>query len=75
MDTAELVADWVLGACMVAFVGIASGVLLWDGLAAESGSVHAGGRELWRTRGEIVVGALGLAAALWTALGMLTHAH
>ena len=72
---AVLVANWVLGAGIVAFVGVASALLLWDGLAAELGRGHASGREVWRTRAEIMIGVLGFAAALWVALGMITHAH
>ncbi len=56
-------------------MGVASALLLWDGLAAELGRGHASGREVWRTRAEIMIGVLGFAAALWVALGMITHAH
>lgn len=73
---AAIAASWVLGLGILAFLGIASAMLLWDGLAAEMGRSRAiSGRQLWRTRAELVIGAAGFAAALWVALGIFTHAH
>jgi hypothetical protein len=64
----------ILGLALLAFIGVASAVLLWDGLAA--GVVgHQALRRAWRARAEVVVGVIGFAAALWVALGLLSHAH
>ena len=62
---------------ILAFVGLASGVLLWDGLAGTFAvRRHAGpANQLERARAELVVGALGLGIVVWIALGMLTRAH
>ncbi|WP_242343449.1 hypothetical protein [Anaeromyxobacter terrae] len=64
----------LLALALVLFVGIASAVLLWDGISGlapgNGAAAHA-----WRARARLVVGALGFAAALWVVLGMLTHAH
>ncbi len=64
----------LLALALVLFVGIASAVLLWDGL---SGLAPEGGAaaHAWRARARLAVGVLGFAAALWIVLGMLTHAH
>lgn len=64
----------ILAAAVLAFVGIASGVLLWEGLAASAapGPVAAG--ERWRSRARIAVGVTGLALVLWIAFGLLTRA-
>lgn len=64
----------LLALALVLFVGIASAVLLWDGLSAMTpggAAAHAS----WRTRARIVVGVIGFAIALWIVLGVLTHAH
>jgi hypothetical protein len=65
----------ILVAAVLAFVGIASGVLLWEGLAV--GATHGpavAGRERWRARARIAVGVTGLAIVLWIAFGLLTRA-
>lgn len=61
----------VLALGILAFVALASAVLLWDGLAEVAG--HAPVREHPRAR--LVVGAIGFAVVLWLAFGLLTHAH
>lgn len=65
----------IIVAALLAFVGIASGVLLWEGLAV--GLAHGRGvahRELRRARARLAVGAVGLAIVIWIAFGILTHA-
>jgi hypothetical protein len=65
----------ILGAAILAFVGIASGVLLWEGLAVATAHGHAGpDREVRRARARMAVGVLGLAIVLWIGLGIITHA-
>ncbi len=64
----------ILVTAILAFVGIASGVLLWEGLAVGVTHGHAEpGREPWRARTRIVVGVTGLAIVLWIAFGLLTR--
>jgi len=65
----------LLAFALVAFIGIASAVLLWDGLAEAAGGGEAAAHAPWRARARIALGVLGFAAALWVVLGMLTHAH
>ncbi len=72
---ATVLGSSVLGLALLAFVGIASAVLLWDGLAAGLAGGHALRRDAWRARAEVVVGVIGFAAALWVALGLISHAH
>lgn len=59
---------------ILAFVGAASGVLLWDGLA--EGVVHApGGRHGVHGAGaRLAVGAIGVAIVIWIASGILMRA-
>lgn len=65
-----------LAIAILLFVGVASGVLLWDGLAVGAGHGHPGaGRELRRARLQLVVGLAGFAIVLWIAFGLLTHAR
>lgn len=64
-----------LVAGLLTFVGIASGVLLWEGL--ELRPVHGpggSGRELRRARARLAAGAVGLAIVIWIASGILTRA-
>lgn len=65
----------ILVAAALAFVGITSGVLLWEGLAygAPHGLAEAV-RERRRARARIAVGVTGLAIVLWIAFGLLTRA-
>ena len=62
----------ILAIGLLAFVGLASAVLLWDGLS-EVRDGHAAVHEHARAR--LVVGAIGFALALWLAIGFLSHAH
>lgn len=71
----DVLGSSVLGFALLAFVGIASAVLLWDGFAAGAAGGHGVRRDAWRARAEVVVGVIGFAAALWVALGLLSHAH
>lgn len=65
----------VLLAAILAFVAIASGVLLWEGLATAVAHGHpATHREARRARARVAVGVIGFAIVLWIALGMFTHA-
>lgn len=65
----------ILVAAILAFVGIASGVLLWEGLAIATAHGRAGpDAEVRRARARVAVGVLGLAIVLWIALGIITHA-
>ncbi len=62
----------VLAIGLLAFVGVASAVLLWDGLSEVSpgeAAVHA------HARARVLAGAVGFALALWLAIGLVTHAH
>ena len=70
--TGTSLASKILAFGIVAFIGVASAVLLWDGLAAEVGK---GAGPSWRTRARLVVGGVGFAIALWVALGILTRAR
>jgi hypothetical protein len=65
----------LLAVALVAFIGIASAILLWDGLAGISSDGGAAANAPWRARARMAVGVLGFAIALWIILGMLTHAH
>jgi len=65
----------LLAVALVAFIGIASAILLWDGLAGISSGGGAAANAPWRARARMAVGVLGFAIALWIILGMLTHAH
>jgi hypothetical protein len=60
---------------IVAFLAIASGVLVWDGLAAASAGRVAAPSERRLARLRLAVGVAGFGVALWLALGLLTHAH
>jgi hypothetical protein len=64
----------VLGAAILVFVGIASGVLIWEGLASGLGRRTAAGAPGWRVRIRFAIGVLGFGLALWIALGLLTRA-
>lgn len=65
----------ILAAAILVFVGIASGVLLWDGLAVAGARGHPGAdREVRRAHARVAVGVIGLALVLWIALGILTRA-
>ncbi len=64
----------VLAIGLLAFVGVASAVLLWDGLSEVSpgeAAVHAHAH----ARARVLAGAVGFALALWLAIGLVTHAH
>ncbi len=64
-----------LVAGLLTFVGIASGVLLWEGL--ELRPVHGprgSGHELRHARARLAAGAVGLAIVIWIASGILTRA-
>jgi hypothetical protein len=60
---------------LVAFIGIASAILLWDGLAGISAGDSAAAHPAWRARARVAAGVLGFAIALWMTLGMFTHAR
>ncbi len=62
----------ILAIGLLAFVGVASAVLLWDGLS-ELGHGHLAVHEHARAR--LLVGAIGFALALWLAIGLLSHAR
>ncbi len=65
----------ILVTAILVFVGIASGVLLWESLAVGVAHRHAYvGREVWRTRAQLAVGVIGIAIVLWIAFGLLTRA-
>jgi len=64
----------LLVAALLLFVAIGSGVLVWDGLAVGVGRTQGSPAEVRRARWRLAAGALGLAAVLWLALGILTHA-
>ncbi len=68
-------ASRILAVAIVAFVAVASGLLMWDGLAAEFTRERAEPREVWKTRARLAVGVVGFALAVWVGLGMLTHAR
>lgn len=57
---------------LLAFVGLASAVLLWEGLSGVRNG-HAAVHE--HARGRILVGAIGFALVLWLAIGLLSRAH
>jgi hypothetical protein len=76
-DNAHMVSrsSVVLFAAILAFVASASAIMVWDALAQGVGrSSLATGAERRRRIAEIVVGVLGIAIALWLALGMLSRA-
>jgi hypothetical protein len=61
---------------LLAFMALASGVLMWDGLAAAVGharELDAG--ELRRARLRLAAGAAGVAVVLWLAFGLVTRAR
>ncbi len=62
----------VLAIGILAFMGVASAVLLWEGLS-DVRQGHAAAREHGRAR--VVVGAVGFALVLWVAAGLLSHAR
>jgi hypothetical protein len=62
----------ILAIGLLAFVGLASAVLLWEGLS-EVRHGHAAVHEHARAR--LLVGAVGFALVLWLAIGLLSHAH
>jgi hypothetical protein len=64
----------VLVTAILVFVGTASAVLIWDGLATGLGKGAAPGRPRWRARLRFGIGVLGFALALWVALGLLSRA-
>lgn len=65
----------LLVTALLAFVGVASGALLWEGIAAGAAHGMPGARGVLHAgRARLVVGAIGLAAVLWIASGILTHA-
>lgn len=64
----------ILVAAILAFVAIASGVLLWEGLAVAAHGHPGTDREARRARARVAVGVIGLAIVLWIGLGILTHA-
>lgn len=65
----------ILVVAILGFLGVVSGVLLWEGLAV--GATHGpavAGRARWRTRARIAVGVTGLAIVIWITFGLLTRA-
>lgn len=64
----------ILVIALLAFVGIASGTLLWEGLALGVVQRHGGVGEHRHARAMLAVGAIGVAIVLWIAFGILTHA-
>lgn len=64
-------ASEILVAGILAFVGTASAMLVWNGLAG--GLAGRQGGAVRHARARIVVGVLGFGLALWIALGFLTH--
>ncbi len=64
----------ILAVGLLAFVGVASSVLLWDGLATGAAADAGGGRLRARSRAEVVAGAIGFALVVWIALGLVKHA-
>lgn len=57
---------------LLAFVGLTSAVLLWEGLS-DVRHGHAAVHEHARAR--IIVGAIGFALVLWLAIGFLSRAR
>ena len=69
-------ASRILAFAVLAFMALASGLLLWDGLATEfRRDRENAGRALRNARLRVAVGVLGLAIACWIGLGMITHAR
>lgn len=64
----------ILVIALLAFVGIASGALLWEGLALAAQRHGGTGREGRHPRAMLAVGVIGVAIVLWIAFGILTHA-
>ncbi|HET8541290.1 MAG TPA: hypothetical protein VFL83_15550 [Anaeromyxobacter sp.] len=62
----------VLAVALLGFLGVASGVLLWEGL---SGVRHGHAAVRAHARARLVVGAVGFAAVLWLGIGLLSHAR
>ncbi len=70
------IASRILAFATMAFIALGSGLLLWDGLAAEFGRGRDKAvRPSRNARLRVVVGAIGFAIACWIGLGMLTHAR
>lgn len=65
----------LLALALVVFVGVASAILLWDGLAGVAPGGGAAAPRSWRTRARVVIGVIGFALAFWIVLGMLTRAR
>ena len=66
----------ILALAMAAFLLIASGVLLWEGLASTMMREHPTvSREVRDARLRLAIGFVGFAIALWIGLGMLTRAR
>ena len=64
----------ILALAMAAFLLIASGVLLWEGLASTMMREHPKvSREVRDARLRLAIGLVGFAIALWIRLGMLTR--
>lgn len=65
----------VLVIATLAFLALASGVLVWEGLATGLGHGRAlAGRALWRVRLRFTAGVIIFAIVLWIAFGIVTHA-
>ncbi|HSN91364.1 MAG TPA: hypothetical protein VLS93_09055 [Anaeromyxobacteraceae bacterium] len=64
----------LLAAALLVFVAVASGVLVWEGLATGLGQRAPEGAPRWRVRLRFAVGVLGFGLALWLGLGLLSHA-
>lgn len=68
------VTSTILVAGILGFLLVASGVLVWDGLAAGVAAAHPTSSERRRARLRLAVGLIAFALTLWVALGMLSHA-
>ncbi len=65
----------IIATALLLFVGVASGALLWDGLALSLAHGRAGSdREVRQGRARVVFGAVGVGIAIWLISGLLTHA-
>jgi hypothetical protein len=65
----------ILGVALLVFLGVGSGVLVWDGLAIGFGARTSDVGVRRRARARLAVGVLGFALAAWLGLGFLTHAR